>query len=126
MAHGRLSRCSGFVDRLPVMPGSPIKHEKRRIVQAAILLALQEGDKTPEEMLAPAMRKQYDKAMEGDTQAATFLADRLDGKPAQQLQHTGEDGGPVLAKILREVVAPTASGPATPSTSPLEGSDNAE
>jgi len=42
----------------------------------------------------------------GDIAGFRELGDRLDGKPAQQLQHTGEDGGPVLAKILREVIAP--------------------
>ena len=29
----------------------------------------------------------------------TDLADRLDGKPAQQLQHTGADDGPLVVQI---------------------------
>ena len=84
------------------MAGAPIKHEKRRIVHEAILIALREGDKTPEQVLAPAMRKQYDKALEGDTQAAAFIADRLDGKPAQQVALTGADDGPMVVKISAE------------------------
>jgi len=100
-----------------MMPGSPLKHEKRRIVQAAILLALEEGDKTPEQMLAPGMKVIAAKANDGDISAMTFLADRLDGKPAQQLQHTGADDGPVLHKILRDVV-PVAQAPATSKTDP--------
>ena len=84
------------------MAGSPIKHEKRRIVQAAILLALEKDGMTPEAVLAPAMQKQFDRAMEGDTQAAVFLRDSLDGKPAQQLQHTGADGEPLRVIISND------------------------
>ena len=32
------------------------------------------------------------------------FADRLDGKPKQQIEATGADGGPMVHKIVREVV----------------------
>ena len=84
------------------MAGSPIKHEKRRIVQSAILMALGKDGLTPEAALAPAMSKQIEKANDGDTQAVTFLRDTLDGKPAQQVALTGADDGPLVVKISAE------------------------
>lgn len=35
------------------------------------------------------------KAQDGDIQAIREIADRLDGKPTQGLEHTGENGGPI-------------------------------
>ena len=40
------------------------------------------------------------KALDGDMMAAREVGDRLDGKPAQALQHTGGDGGPVVVTWL--------------------------
>lgn len=34
------------------------------------------------------------------------LADRLDGKPAQQLQLSGDEENPLVTKVVREVVKP--------------------
>ena len=39
--------------------------------------------------------KLIDLAAAGDVAALREVGDRLDGKPAQQLQHTGADDGPV-------------------------------
>jgi hypothetical protein len=39
----------------------------------------------------------------GDMQALKELADRLDGKPAQILEHSGPDSNPIK-KIVREIV----------------------
>ena len=64
-------------------------------------------DAIAEKVVETAMRgPSYEK---GDPWAGAVseLADRLDGKPAQQLQHTGPDGGAVqVEKIVREVVKP--------------------
>ena len=49
--------------------------------------------------LAEAM---VEKAISGDVAAATFVADRVDGKPAQAIEHTGEEGGPI--EIIRRIV----------------------
>ncbi len=82
------------------MAGSPIKHERNRIVREAILIALQRDGMTPEQVLAPTMAKQLELAQDGNTQAAAFIADRLDGKPAQQVALTGADDGPL--RIVHE------------------------
>lgn len=35
------------------------------------------------------------KAMKGDLDAMTMIFDRLHGKPSQQIEHTGQNGGPI-------------------------------
>ena len=40
----------------------------------------------------------------GDMQAIKELADRLDGKPAQILEHSDPDSEPKITKIVREIV----------------------
>ncbi len=84
------------------MAGSPIKHETRRIAREAILLALQRDGMTPEQALKPVMEKQLELAESGDTQAAAFIADRLDGRPAQQVALTGSEDEPLVTKIVHE------------------------
>ncbi len=44
-------------------------------------------------------RNLIDRAMTGEMVAIRELADRLDGKAAQALQHSGEDAGPILVMI---------------------------
>ena len=39
-------------------------------------------------------------AIEGNIQAMTFIADRLDGKPVQALEHSGSQYRPIL--VLRD------------------------
>lgn len=52
-----------------------------------------------------AMRKIAEKllsmAQEGDIAAIRELGDRLDGKAKQQIEATGEGGGPLTVQILR-------------------------
>lgn len=44
-------------------------------------------------------------ALAGDMQAAKEIGDRIDGKAAQQLIHTGdEDGGAVLIDTIKRVI----------------------
>ena len=45
-----------------------------------------------------------DKAAEGDVAAIKEVGDRLDGKPKQSMEHTGEGGGPVKASLTVEFV----------------------
>lgn len=40
----------------------------------------------------------------GDMQAIQFVADRLDGKPKQQTEITGEGGGPVVVEAIERVI----------------------
>src|SRR5215813_4655188 len=44
-----------------------------------------------------------EKAAAGDIQAINCLADRLDGKPTQMLEHTGEEGRRI-GRIVHEIV----------------------
>lgn len=46
------------------------------------------------------------KAAEGEIWAVQMLADRLDGKPSQQIIGGGENGEFELTRIIREVVDP--------------------
>ena len=39
-------------------------------------------------------------ALNGDMQAAKEIGDRLDGKPAQALEHSGPEGGPLVVTWL--------------------------
>jgi hypothetical protein len=48
-------------------------------------------------------RAHIDKAAAGDMQAIKELADRLDGKPAQQLEHDTPGGTPI-ERIVHEIV----------------------
>lgn len=49
-------------------------------------------------------------AAQGDMAALKEIGDRLDGKPAQSMQVSGEDGGPVqLQRIERVIVDPKHS-----------------
>src|SRR5262249_41697614 len=48
-------------------------------------------------------RMHIEKAAAGDMQAIKELADRLDGKPAQMLEHSGPDSEPIT-KVVNEIV----------------------
>src|SRR5215469_17929898 len=48
-------------------------------------------------------RVHIEKAAAGDMQAIKELADRLDGRPAQILEHSGPDSEPIT-KIVNEIV----------------------
>ena len=83
------------------MAGSPIKHERNRLVREAILRGMEEG-KSPVEFIQPFTDKLKELALAGDMSAMKEMFDRLDGKPAQQLQHTGADDGPLVVKISQD------------------------
>lgn len=47
----------------------------------------------------------YNKAGEGDIQAAKEIGDRIDGKAVQGVELTGEDGGPLqFQEVVRRIV----------------------
>jgi len=48
-------------------------------------------------------RTYIEKAAADDMQAIKELADRLDGKPAQMLEHSGPDSEPIT-KVVNEIV----------------------
>lgn len=70
------------------MAGSPIKHERNRLVREAILRALEKGGQAPEEALIPMAEKMIAQASGGDVASFREIADRLDGKPSQQVEMT--------------------------------------
>jgi len=50
---------------------------------------------------------QIEKAIEGDNQSAQMIADRLDGRPGQAIQVTGEDGGPISVERIERTIVDT-------------------
>lgn len=81
------------------MAGSPIKHERNRLVREAILRSLKEGGQSPEDALMPMAAKIIKQAENGDVASFKEIADRLDGKPAQQVQLAGHDGEALVVKL---------------------------
>ena len=61
--------------------------QKREVTNALRKAAAQNPDK-----LKAACEKVLEKAVEGDLAAFNVLADRLDGKPVQAVEGTGENG----------------------------------
>ena len=92
------------------MAGSPIKHERNRIVQAAILSAMETGQ-TPEQFVKPYTDVLRAKALEGDMAAMKELFDRLDGKPAQQVQLSGDPDAPLRHRVEQVIVDPESVKP---------------
>lgn len=82
----------------PLTPLAPIDYRKApmraALVQAAQILDERNGALPGHTLINSAAQILID-AMNGDKTAIQFIADRFDGKPAQALQVTGEDGGPV-------------------------------
>lgn len=88
------------------MAGSPIKHERNRLVREAILRGASEG-KDPVEFLTPYTDKLKELALLGDMTAMRELFDRLDGKAAQQIVHAGDADNPVaFTEVARKIVDP--------------------
>lgn len=84
------------------MAGSPIKSERNRIVREAILAALAKGGQKPEDALIPLAEKILEQAKAGDIASFKEIADRLDGKPSQQVQIGGDGSGePVVVEVVR-------------------------
>ena len=92
------------------MAGSPIKHERNRIVQAAILSAMQTGQ-TPEQFIKPYADKLREMALSGDMGAMREMFDRLDGKPAQQVQLSGDPDAPLRHRVEQVIVDPESVKP---------------
>ena len=87
------------------MAGSPIKHERNRLVREAILRGCATGQ-DPVEYLSQFVVKLKELALAGDLGALRELFDRVEGKPSQQVQLQGDEDQPLVARIIREVVAP--------------------
>lgn len=81
------------------MAGAPKGNQnaaKGRMFKDALRKALKEDgvDRLP--LIAQTL---VEKAIDGEQWAVQEVANRLDGKPAQEVAVTGEDGGPLKAQI---------------------------
>ncbi len=85
------------------MAGKAGRSGKRldKVFRDSLMLSIMEaeGDKKKLRKITDALVK---KAAEGDVQSIKECADRLDGKPAQALEHQGADGGPIIFKTVYE------------------------
>lgn len=93
---------------MPYAPGESGNPEGRRVefgkFRATLDRAIAQDDAKRLRQCAETL---LDKAAEGEQWAVTLLADRLDGKPRQQTEVTGEGGGPIAISeiIIRSVAA---------------------
>jgi hypothetical protein len=81
---------------------------KTTFITDALLLEVKarenDGDKRGLRKMAVTI---MDLAEGGERWAAEYIRDTLDGKPAQRMEVTGEDGGPLeVSQIIRKVVDP--------------------
>ena len=94
------------------MPGGAPKGNqnaaKGKLWAAAIERALERRKPANERIKAidELADKLLDQCASGNLQALQELGNRLDGKPAQAVQHMGEEGGPVVHTIEMVVVDP--------------------
>jgi hypothetical protein len=86
--------------------GAPLGNKnatKNRLWDATLRRALLASDG---EKLRELAEKLIEKALEGDVSALREIGDRIDGKAAQQLIHSGDADQPVVGKIVCEIVKP--------------------
>ena len=81
----------------PGQSGNPEGGKRQRRFYAALDRAIAQDDG---QMLRDAAEKLLKEAQKGEPWAIQMLADRLDGKPAQQLVHSGDEESPM--KIVHE------------------------
>ena len=89
--------------------GAPLGNKngaKQRLIEQALIREIKQRDLVAGdgETLRKIAAAQIDRALAGDPMGFDRVSDRLDGKPKQQIEATGADGGPMVHKIVREVV----------------------
>lgn len=88
----------------PGQSGNPSGKVAEKPFLDALRRAIKQDDA---ERLRNAAEKLLDAAADGEPWAIQHLADRLDGKPKQQAEISGPDGGPVpFTEVVRRVVDP--------------------
>src|SRR5438876_4486418 len=86
------------------VPRNPRGQQRDKIYREALRLELADMSEGADlKKLRQIARAHIEKAAAGDMQAIKDLADRLDGKPAQILEHSGPDREPIT-RIVREIV----------------------
>ena len=92
--------------------GAPLGNKnasKSRLIEQALIRAIKQRDleRGDGETLRRIAEAQLDKAEAGDPTAFDKVADRLDGKPAQQVQLSGDaDGAPIRHRVEQVIVDP--------------------
>ena len=79
----------------PGQSGNPGGRPKKKHVTEALLAAI--GDDPV--LLAKAARALLKRMAKGDTNAAVFVRDTVDGKPAQTVQVSGTEGSAILVAL---------------------------
>src|SRR5215831_5043583 len=86
------------------VPRNPRGQQRDKIYREALRLELADMSEGIDlKKLREIARVHIEKAAAGDMQAIKELADRLDGKPAQMLEHSGPDSEPIT-KVVNEFV----------------------
>jgi len=86
------------------VPRNPRGQQRDKIYREALRLELADMSEGVDlKKLRQIARAHIEKAASGDMQAIKELADRLDGRPAQILEHSGPDSNPIT-KIVSEIV----------------------
>ena len=70
-------------------------HKSDKLWRDAIMLAVNDKDGAGRKNLRILAEKTVELAKAGDMQAIKEIGDRLDGKPAQAVQHSDGDGNPL-------------------------------
>lgn len=69
----------------------------------ALMMEVNEADGDSKKLRRIA-RALVDQACNGDVQAIKEIGDRLDGKPRQETEISGSEGGPILIQEVRRVI----------------------
>ena len=86
------------------VPRNPRGQQRDKIYREALRLELADMSEGVDlKKLREIARAHIEKAASGDMQAIKELADRLDGRPAQMLEHSGPDSEPIT-KVVNEIV----------------------
>jgi hypothetical protein len=86
------------------VPRNPRGQQRDKIYREALRLELADMSEGVDlKKLRQIARAHIEKAASGDMQAIKELADRLDGRPAQTLEHSGPDSEPII-KVVSEIV----------------------
>lgn len=81
-------------------PGNTNGTKDKRLITDALRRVVVQGP----EKLKKACEKLLDEAADGNIGAFTFIADRLDGKPAQTTIIAGDEDAPLVHSIIRHVL----------------------
>ena len=82
---------------------------KSRMFEQSLIREIKQRDSNDGEgeTLRKIASKLVEAAMNGEQQAIRDVRDTLDGKPRQQIEASGPDGGPLqFERIVREVIDP--------------------